>query len=101
MAARQPGWLPNAPNRRGSGPAQPIQDRRRGKPIGNKADLGLVLAQRRAGAAAELTVRRADIETVACQLLLQFKTLIARQHALVAGPWLHDRLTPRSRSARY
>src|SRR5579884_217746 len=70
-------------------PAQLIQQRGGGEPVGHPSDLPLELADGRAGPRAEMSVWLADVETTAGKLGLQLKPLGAGQNPLVPRPALH------------
>ena len=72
---------------------KPVQHARRGKPVRNQPDRGLIIADRDPGTRPEETIGIADIETVPRQKLLQLQALIKGKHALIARPFLHERCT--------
>jgi hypothetical protein len=80
--------------------AQPLQHRRRGKPVGHLYDRGLELAQRIAGPAAEPAIGLAHVVAALRQQLLQLVAFSAREHTLWRGQACANGSPPRRRSAR-
>ncbi len=74
-----------------SASAQTVQRARRRKAVGRRADGGLEAAQGFTGFATEIAVGLTLVEAALGQQLLQFKTLVARQHTLLPRPLSHER----------
>src|SRR5262245_10552419 len=70
---------------------QTLQNRRRGEAVGYRPDRSLECAQSGAALGAQAAVRLADVIAAPRQELLQLVALVAREHALMARPRLHDR----------
>src|SRR5437764_4272944 len=69
---------------------QPLQDRRRGEPVGHLPDRGLEVAQRAAGLAAEPAIGLAHVVAARGKMLLQLVALRSREHPFVPRPSLHE-----------
>src|SRR6201999_886306 len=70
--------------------AELVEDAGRREAVRDAADLGLEIADRRAGLGTEPAVRIAHVVAAAQQQFLQFQPLGTREHTLVARPVLHE-----------